>query len=263
MAAGASTPDTVGDLGTILGVWAHPDDEAYLSAGLMASAVDAGRRVVCVTATRGEAGFPADDPHTAVERSAIRERELAASLAALGVREHRWLGYPDGGCPAVDDAEASGVIASIIEEVRPDTVLTFGPDGGTGHGDHVSACRWATLAVARLSEARPRLLYATKAQGWGERFLAGMDPSSVMMIDGFEPETWPAEGLAVWLTCDDAMLDRKVAALRAQVSQIEPMVQAVGLDRFRAFNREEFFREPQPADAETIARATAFSRGLR
>ena len=49
------------DLGTVLGVWAHPDDETWLSAGLMARAVDQGRRVVCVTATRGEAGFPADD----------------------------------------------------------------------------------------------------------------------------------------------------------------------------------------------------------
>ena len=46
------------DLGTVLGVWAHPDDEAYLSGGLMAMARDAGSRVVCVTATRGELGTP-------------------------------------------------------------------------------------------------------------------------------------------------------------------------------------------------------------
>ena len=52
----------VTDLGTILGVWAHPDDEAYLSGGLMAMARDAGARVVCVTATRGELGTP--DPRT-------------------------------------------------------------------------------------------------------------------------------------------------------------------------------------------------------
>src|SRR5439155_874799 len=44
------------DLGTILGVWAHPDDETYLTAGLMAQAVRDGRRVTCVTATRGEGG---------------------------------------------------------------------------------------------------------------------------------------------------------------------------------------------------------------
>src|SRR3990170_4015266 len=44
------------ELGTILGVWAHPDDETYLTAGLMARAVRNGSRVVCITATRGEGG---------------------------------------------------------------------------------------------------------------------------------------------------------------------------------------------------------------
>ena len=66
--------------------------------GLMARAVDAGRRVVCVTATQGEAGFPADDPRSEDERKAVRRAEMAASLAVLGVTEHVWLGY--GGRPA-------------------------------------------------------------------------------------------------------------------------------------------------------------------
>ena len=94
-------PDTIGDLGSILGVWAHPDDEAWLSAGLMAQAVDAGRRVVCVTATAGEAGFPDDDPRPEEERMAIRRAEMAASLGEVGVTEHHWLGYRDGHCDDV------------------------------------------------------------------------------------------------------------------------------------------------------------------
>ncbi|MGY1602174.1 PIG-L deacetylase family protein [Geodermatophilus sp. SYSU D00815] len=69
---------------TVLGVWAHPDDEAYLSAGLLAAAVATGDRVVVATATRGEGGL--DDPAGDV----VRARELAASLAAVGVTEHRW-----------------------------------------------------------------------------------------------------------------------------------------------------------------------------
>ena len=71
-------PNTTGDIGDILCVWAHPDDEAYLSAGLMMRAIETGHRVVCVTATKGEAGFPDDDPRTVEERMAVRERELAA-----------------------------------------------------------------------------------------------------------------------------------------------------------------------------------------
>ena len=71
-------------LGTVLGIWAHPDDEAFLSAGLMAAARDAGQRVVCVTATLGEHGT--DDPGSwpPMRMAQVREREWHASLAALG-----------------------------------------------------------------------------------------------------------------------------------------------------------------------------------
>ena len=86
-----------GDVGTLLAVFAHPDDEAYLVGGLMAIAADAGRRVVCVTATRGERGFPDDDPRSLDERIAVREAEMAACLDVLGVLEHHWLDLPDGG----------------------------------------------------------------------------------------------------------------------------------------------------------------------
>lgn len=249
--------DRVGALGNILGVWGHPDDEAYLCAGLMAGAVSAGHRVVCVTATRGEAGFPDTDSRTADERKAVRERELADCLALLGVTDHRYLGYPDGGCAAVDDDEAADAIAAVIEEVRPDSVLTFGPDGGTGHRDHIAACRWTTLAIDRVRKA-PRLLYGTKTGQWDQRFLAGVDRSTVYMLDDFTPELVEPAALAVWLTCDDVLLDRKVAALRAQVSQIEPLVEAVGLDFYRELVREEFFRERRPADRDAIQHAKSW-----
>src|SRR6476469_7038576 len=110
-AMSAMAPDTIGDLGSILGVWAHPDDEAWLSAGLMARAVDAGRRVVCVTATAGEAGFPDGDPRPKEERMAIRRAEMAASLGEVGVTEHHWLGYRDGHCDEIADEEAIANIA--------------------------------------------------------------------------------------------------------------------------------------------------------
>src|SRR6185503_18397034 len=96
----------VGALGTILGIWAHPDDEAYLSGGLMALARDAGSRVVCVTATRGERGT-ADPVAWPPDRlAAERTMEMARSMGILGVAEHHWLGYADGGCPAVPAADA-------------------------------------------------------------------------------------------------------------------------------------------------------------
>ncbi len=246
------TTDTTGELGTVLGVWGHPDDEAYLSAGLMAAAVAAGRRVVCVTATQGEAGFPADDPRPVQERKLLRQQELAASLAVLGVTEHRWLGYADGQCAEVPDALAAAAVAAIIAEVHPDTILTFGPDGGTGHPDHIAACRWATIAAGQTTQVGARLLYSTKTRPWAERFLSGGRRADVLMVPDLQPETVDPHELAVWLTCDDALLAIKVRALRAQSSQVEPFVQAIGLETYRELVREEFFREPRPADRQAL-----------
>ena len=96
----------VAALGTFLGVWAHPDDEAYLSGGLMAMARDVGSRVVCVTATRGELGTTDPVAWPPSRLAAERTGELARSLEILGVTEHHWLGYADGGCADVPAADA-------------------------------------------------------------------------------------------------------------------------------------------------------------
>ncbi len=250
--------DRTGNVGTILGVWGHPDDEAYLSAGLMARAVDAGHRVVCVTATHGEAGFPAADRRSVAERKALREKELADCLAILGVREHDYLGFSDGGCGAVPDEAAVAAIAALIDEVQPDSVLTFGPDGGTGHQDHIAVCRWTTIAFDRSAPAGSRLLYSTKTQQWNDRFLAGVDRSTIMMLDNLEAEVVDPTELAIWYSCDEPMLARKLAALRSQASQIEPLVELVGLDFFRELVREEFYRERRPTDQEFIERAKSW-----
>ena len=89
----------------------------------------------------------------------IRTAELEEALRILGVEEHHWLDYPDGGCADVDAEEAAARIAAVLDEVRPDTVVTFGPDGFTGHPDHQAVSRWTDLALAR-APARPRLLHA-------------------------------------------------------------------------------------------------------
>jgi LmbE family N-acetylglucosaminyl deacetylase len=98
------------ELGTMLTVWAHPDEETYLVGGLAAVLIDAGQRVVCVTATRGEAGGNATD------LAQVRTSELEAALKMVGVEEHHWLDYPDGGCAAVDPDEAAARIRAIVDE---------------------------------------------------------------------------------------------------------------------------------------------------
>ena len=112
----------------------------------MARTIRSGGRVACRHATRGERGT--DDPHAwPPDRLAPhRAAELAASLALLGVVDHAYLGYRDGECAQVPLAEVVPPLVDLIRRVRPDYVVTFGPDGITGHPDHIAVSRWVTAA---------------------------------------------------------------------------------------------------------------------
>jgi LmbE family N-acetylglucosaminyl deacetylase len=215
------------DLGTILSVWAHPDDESYCCGGLMADAVRNGRRVVCISATRGELGS-----------TEVRTRELEACLAILGITEHHWLDYPDGGCADVDDAEAVARIRAIAEEVQPDTVLTFGPDGATWHPDHIAVSRWATEAVAGTKAS---VHYQSTTPEWND-FMAGfVDPSEVMMADKDVP-VFPRSALSIFTHLPGDLLDMKYDAMLCQESQIGPFLSLMGPDNYRQMLVEESFR---------------------
>ncbi len=228
-------------LGTVLGVWAHPDDEAYLSGGVMAAVVGVGGRVVCVTATRGERGTPDPDRWPPARLAALRETELASSLAVLGVSDHRQLGYPDGRCAEVPAEEAIRRLADIIAEVRPDTVLTFGPDGMTGHPDHCTVSGWTTSAVRQGEPGTaPQVLYATKTAAWCDRFDALHRALEVFPAD--LPPRAPVGEVAVDLVLPDDLLDRKLTALRAHTSQVEHLIDVIGEASFRSWIANECFR---------------------
>jgi LmbE family N-acetylglucosaminyl deacetylase len=229
------------DLGTILGVWSHPDDEAWLAGGLMAAAVRAGGRVVCVTATRGELGTT-DPTRWPLEGLAeVRAIEMRRCLEILGVTEHLWLDYPDGGCATVPPEEPVGKLVSLMDEIRPDTVLSFGPDGMTGHTDHQATCAWATAAFEQVAPAGARLLYATKTPEFLEMWLPYLPPEVMMDPNAQIPST-PASELAVNIELPEDLLEVKMSGLRAQESQITPLVEELDPDVFRAFCRYEFFR---------------------
>jgi LmbE family N-acetylglucosaminyl deacetylase len=252
----ASVP-AVAELGTILGVWAHPDDEAYLSGGLMALARDAGSRVVCVTATRGELGTP--DPVAWPPRrlAAERTRELARSLEILGVTEHHWLGYRDGECAAVPAADAVARLCDVIGRVRPDTVLTFGPDGVTGHPDHQAVSAWAGAAFDRAAPSGARLLDAAVAERRAPRWSV-LNESLGVFPPGY-PIVTPTPRLAVDLVLDADTAARKVRALAAQATQTTGLIAAMGLDRYTAWVGDESFVE-RPLRRAAAERAGAAVR---
>lgn len=235
------TSTDVADLGTIVGIWAHPDDEAYLSGGLMALARDNGQRVVCVTATRGELGTPDPAAWPPDRLAAKRTRELASCLAVLGVGEHHWLGYGDGECAGVDPDAAAARLGDLIGDVRPDTVLTFGPDGITGHLDHCTVSAWAGAAFDRAAPPGARLLHAAtpepRAARWGE-----LNTRLGVYLPGY-PIVTPPAGLAVDVVLDPATADRKVRALAAQATQTAGLIGMLGVDRYTAWVGEESYVE--------------------
>jgi LmbE family N-acetylglucosaminyl deacetylase len=244
---GVRAPEDVAGLGTVLGVWAHPDDEAYLSAGLMALARDAGNRVVCVTATRGELGTADPERWPPGLLAAERTGELARCLALLGVTEHHWLDRPDGGCADADPEAAIDRLAELIDQVRPDTVLTFAPDGLTGHPDHRTISAWTTAAFRRAAPAPARLLYTAVERSWADRWWVVNDRLGVYLDE--QPDPVPAERLAVDLTLTGSALDRKVQALRAQTTQTAGLMAELGLSGYTEWVASEFFVPAFPVTA--------------
>jgi LmbE family N-acetylglucosaminyl deacetylase len=147
----------------LLGVFAHPDDEVFCAGGTMAQAAEAGAEVMIVSATRGEQG-QIRDPTAATRRTlgVVREGELSAAAAELGVQRVQVLAYPDG---ALQHHRSSlgPAIAEIMRRFDPDTVITFGADGGYGHPDHVAISELTTEAcrvLARDHNRAQRLYHA-------------------------------------------------------------------------------------------------------
>jgi LmbE family N-acetylglucosaminyl deacetylase len=236
------------DLGTVLGVWAHPDDEAYLSAGTMAALRDAGHHVVVATATYGESGKPEPERWAPAELAAVRRDELRASLALVGVGEHRWLGFADGACADVPLCDGQAAVAQLIADVAPDTILTFGPDGMTGHPDHRAVSAWATAAW-QVAGARTRLLYATLTPRFHAEWAAVNDRVGLWM-SGRGPVT-PHHELALHVALTGVALDRKVAALRTHASQTAGLVDMLGEEDFRQWWSTEAFAAAIPPALRT------------
>jgi LmbE family N-acetylglucosaminyl deacetylase len=228
----------VAELGTILSVWAHPDDETYLAGGIMASARDQNQRVVCVSATAGEHGTADPETWPPARLGEVRRWEAAAAMAALGVVEHHVLGLPDG---RLSDRHAEGLewADRLLVEVDPDTILTFGPDGMTYHSDHIAVHRWVTEAWLRRGH-RGRLLYATTTVDQVAEFGELYEQWNMYMSDE-RPSGVPAGELALHLRLDGSALDRKLTALRAMATQTSGVIAELGAATYAEQAREECF----------------------
>jgi LmbE family N-acetylglucosaminyl deacetylase len=226
-------------LGTLLLVWAHPDDDIYTSAGVMAAAARAGDRVVDVTATRGQGGSMDEERWPPATMGDVRTGELLRSLELLGVAEHHFLDGPvDLDMDAhLDEAGADQVMA-ILADVAPDTVITFGPDGMTGHQGHKDVSRWTTDAFAAVAEPGARLLYATQTPEWAAEWGPKLAPFNIFR-PGTPPQT-PIDELAIHFSLPPDLRDLKFEAISAHESQVEALIHVFGRDLMQSFGEENF-----------------------
>ena len=134
-----------------MAVFAHPDDESFGPGGTLARYAAEGADVYLVTATRGEQGklHGKNPPLTKTTVGVIRTEELDCACQALGIKHERILGYGDGELPRADHTELIGLIVRLIRQWRPHVLLTFPPDGLTGHPDHVAISLATQLAFER------------------------------------------------------------------------------------------------------------------
>jgi LmbE family N-acetylglucosaminyl deacetylase len=209
-------------------VFAHPDDDAYGGGSVALHAGDPQFRFVLVLATSGEAGEIADaSTATRQTLAAVRRQEDQRAWQVLGRLPDRqaWLGHPDGRLAEVHFAELVAELARILGQERPDVVVTFGPEGITGHPDHITIGRATTQAFLRFAgDGGPgfrRLLYPAISQGvvarWNqERIARGQQPFDPDTI--YHPRGVPRDVID-FVVDTSSVAERVRAAMRGHRSQ--------------------------------------------
>jgi LmbE family N-acetylglucosaminyl deacetylase len=192
-------------------IHAHPDDQEFTVAGLLARWVQAGCEVISVIVTDGAAGSndPTRDDSFKPEMTRLREVEQSSANAVIGVRETVFLRYPDGTLEPT--LELRRDLTRVIRKYKPEAVVTGDPQGvfyGNGyinHPDHRAAAQAALYAVFPSSETR--LIFS-------DLLKEGLEPHKVkrLYVHGSEhSDTW---------VDISATLDIKIAALKKHVSQL-------------------------------------------
>lgn len=220
----------------VLGIFAHPDDETVLVGGTLALLHERGVQTHVMCATRGEGGESGDPPVVTDRRylGEAREAELRRAADALGITTLTLLDYVD---PTIgpedtmyafthDEATLVARLAHLIDNSRPDVVLSHGPDGEYGHPGHQLLYRATRQAV--LQHAPDVLHYSICAT-----------------VPGIEDRIWNASRDAHLVLDITPWAEQKVAAMEAHVTQHALFKRRRKLQTVREALRsvESFYRE--------------------
>lgn len=233
-------------------ILAHPDDETLGCGGTLAAYAAEGIETYVLTATRGEHGWfgdPDANPGTQA-LGLLREAELRAATAALGVTELTLLDYIDGELDAAPPAEVIGRIAEQIRRVRPQVVVTFGHDGIYGHPDHIAISQLTTAAVVAAGSGPnahvvQKLYQRIASREFLETYEAAFG-ELVMTIDACERRGPPWPEWAITTRLDARPYWRRVwDAVRCHTTQLPLYARLAALPEEhheRMWGTQEFYR---------------------
>ena len=138
------------------------------------------------------------------------------------------------------------------DQVRPDTIVTFRPEGLTGHTDHQEISPWVDTASTAIG-VTSRVWHATLTPRFHAES-ADVNAAAGMWMPGAHLPSTPNDRLAFAVDCDDDLLDRKLIALRAHASQTAPLIEQLGVERYsRWWATESFASAPSVSTAKHSA----------
>jgi N-acetylglucosamine malate deacetylase 2 len=218
-------------MSSLLAIFAHPDDETFRCGGTLALLAQRGVKVHLLTLTHGEAGSCGEPALcTSNDLSDVRERELNCACAALGILPPCLMDYPDGHLDEADPERIIEEILAVIRQVQSQVLLSFGPDGLSGHTDHIAVGQMTLEAFHRAEDIAA--LY-TVAVPYSLAAQLGMN------------QTHPVPDHTIALTVDVLSIwEMKQAAMHCHATQISssPMVSAPKERQQLFFGREHFVR---------------------
>lgn len=245
-------------------IFAHPDDDTWMLAGTYLLGGD-DLELTVVVVSSGEAGMIAD-PSLATRENlgGVREAEELASLAAAGQADAtvHFLRYPDMGVVEADREELVNRLTAILRDVRPDVVVTFGPEGITQHEDHIATSQATTEAFYRArvelgaggpvdapGEPLRRLFYTGVTQAELDMFYAAMRAQG-MEVDPdapFMPKSVPEHTITVRVNTS-SVAEGKYRALMEHATQQDEVRAFTDVNKELMLESERFIQAWPPVE---------------
>ncbi len=238
----------------LLALFAHPRDASLLIGGTLARYAGAGCEVILVSASRGESAPVLRPTAGGDDLGAVRTREFQAAGRILGVRDVVSLDYPDGALASLAPEILEDLFTDLIRAVEPEVVLTFGRDGLDGDPDHraVHTAASGAFFTARAlvtggSSVPAKLYFGLSPEQHTRRALRVLDAHGVPTgaIPGVGDPIESASGVSTIIDVR-ASLGRKLEALQAHASQLDPAFDTIDPALLADLWGQEFFARAFP-----------------